>query len=255
MPSGGAYASGGAAPAPGLKLNLGFSEKSDDHTYIDPVFGPLKDVPLATNRASASVAGIEYKLADGVTANASYTRLNEADGLLGSQQQRRVRDGATARAREGTTLGVTASLAGGWTLSGSATLAHTTAPQNGLSGLTLAQSGLESTSYELVAAKSGLFSDFDRLRISLAQPLHVESGALQYTALEVIDRDTGALGTVTQTWNISGDREYRMEALYSLPVLEGRAEINGFGLVDLNPPSTPQTPVAVSVGAQFQIDL
>ncbi len=252
--SGGAYASGGVALAPGLKLNLGFSQKTDDHTYIDPVFGPLKDVPLATNRASASVADVEYKLAEGVTANASYTRLNEADGLLGSQGSG-VFAMANGARTEGTTLGVTTSLAGGWTLSGSATLAHTTAPQAGLSGLTLAQSGLESTSYELVAMKSGLFSDLDRLRVSLAQPLHVESGALQYTALEVIDRDTGALGTVTQSWSISGSREYRMEALYSLPVLEGRAEIAGFGLVDLNPPSTPQTPVAVSVGAQFQIEL
>ncbi len=62
--------------------------------------------------------------------------------------------------------------------------------------------------------KSGLFSDLDRLRVSLAQPLHVESGALQYTALEVTDRDIEVRnGTVTQTWNISGKREYRMEAL------------------------------------------
>ncbi len=98
------------------------SRRLIDHTEIDPVFGPLKDVPLATNRASASVAGIEYKLADGVTANASYTRLNEADGLLGSQGSGVACDGDRAR-NEGTTVGVTTRL-GGWSLSGSADLAQ-----------------------------------------------------------------------------------------------------------------------------------
>ncbi|HEY4940115.1 MAG TPA: S8 family peptidase [Rhizomicrobium sp.] len=252
--SGGAYASGGIAVTRGLKLSFGFSQKSDDHTYIDPTFGPLQDVPLPTNRASASVVGINYAVAQGVSVSASYTQLNEADGLLGSQGSGAFALSNGART-QGTTLGMTAALANGWQLSGSATLARTTAPQAGSTGLSLAQSGLESTAYEFVAAKSGLFSDADLMRISLTQPLHVESGALRYTALEVIDRDTGAFGPVTQSWNIAGKREYRMEALYGLTLLEGRAEIDGFGLVDLNPPSTPQTPATVTAGAQFRFDL
>ena len=250
--SGGMYASGGIAVAPGVKLSLGFSQKSDDHTYIDPTFGPLQDVPLPTNRAAAALVAVDYKLADNVSVNASYTSLNEASGLLGLQGSGAFALAGGART-QGTTIGAKAALSNGWTLSGSATLARTTAPQNTLSGLSLAQSGLQSTAYEFVAAKTGLFGDLDVLRLSLAQPLHVESGALQYTSLQVIDRLTGDVGPVTQTWNIAGNREYRMEALYSVPVFEGAAEVNGFGLLDLNPASTPQTPLSVSVGAQFRI--
>ncbi len=121
------------------------------------------------------------------------------------------------------------------------------------SGLTLDENGLQSTAFEFVAAKTGLFAELDSLRLSVTQPLHVESGALNYTSIEVIDRDTGALGLVTQAWNIAGKREYRMEALYGLTVLEGRGEVAAFGLVDLNPPGFVETPLSVSVGAQFRM--
>ncbi|HEY1629808.1 MAG TPA: S8 family peptidase [Rhizomicrobium sp.] len=252
--SGGMYASGGFALTSKLKVNLGFSEKSDDHSYVDPVYGRTQDIPLPTSRASASVAGIDYAVTDGFSLNASYTGLDEANGLLGS-------DGSGALAlsggahTQGETFGATARFGNGWTLSGSATLAHTSAPQGVKSGLTLAQDGLQSTAFEFAVTKAGLFSDVDSMRVSLTQPLHVESGALNYTSIEVTDRDTGALGPVTQTWNIAGNRELRLESMYSVPVLSGRANIDAFGLVDMNPPSTPQTSLSVSVGAQFRIGL
>ncbi len=82
---------------------------------------------------------------------------------------------------EGTTLGATAALADGWTVSGSGTLARTNAPQSALSSLSLPQAGLQSTAYELAATKLGVLSELDSLRVSLTQPLHVESGALFYT--------------------------------------------------------------------------
>ena len=140
-------------------------------------------------------------------------------------------------------------------MSGSATLARTTTPQTALSGLTLAQNGVASTAFELAVAKTGLLADADALRISLAQPLHVEDGALDYTSIEVTDRETGAVGPFTQTWNISGNREVRLEAMYSIPVLDGRADVDAFGLADLNPPSAPDTRFSMSAGAQFRIGL
>ncbi|HEY0300928.1 MAG TPA: S8 family peptidase [Rhizomicrobium sp.] len=250
--SGGAYASGGYAITRDLRVSLGFSQKTDDHLYFDPTFGPLQAVPLAPAKASASVAGIDYTLAKGVTLNASYTLLDEANGLLGAQGSGSFALANGART-EGTTLGLTTAFAGGWTLSGSATLARTTAPQAVQSSLSLSRDGLQSTAFAFVAAKSGLFSEFDTMRLSLTQPLHVESGALNYTSVEVIDRATGALGAVTQAWNVAGKREYRMEAMYGLAVFEGRGEINAFGLVDVNPPGFAETPLSVSVGAQFRV--
>src|SRR6202042_1153526 len=82
--SGGLDASGGLALTPPPKLNLGFSENSDDHAYIDPVYGPIQSVPLPTSHASAAVAGMQFQIADGFMLNASYTGLDEANGLLGS---------------------------------------------------------------------------------------------------------------------------------------------------------------------------
>ncbi len=254
LASGGMYASGGYAIGGGLKLSLGYSDKSDNHTFIDSTFGPLKALPLAPNHASASVATLSYTVAKGFTATASYTALNEADALLGAQGGGVLSLGNGARTNA-TTVGATASLGEGWLLAGSMTLAHTVAPQSSLSNLSLAQGGLESTAYELVASKTGLFSGLDALRVSFAQPLHVESGALNYTSIEVIDRSTGAVGPVAQRWDISGNREYRLEATYDLPVMEGRAHINAFSLVDLNPPSMPDTKMELAVGAAFRVQL
>ncbi|MEJ0024871.1 MAG: S8 family peptidase [Rhizomicrobium sp.] len=252
--SGGMYASGGYSVTRDLKLNFGFSQKSDDHIYVDPTFGPLKELPLATARASASVAGLSYALGRDLTINASYTQLTEDDGLLGSQGS-----GALAFAggahTEGTTLGATAALSDGWTVSGSGTLARTNAPQSAVSSLSLSQAGLQSTAYELAATKLGVLSEDDSLRFSLTQPLHVESGALNYTSLQVVDRQSGTLGPVTQTWNIAGKREYRMETTYDVPVLEGRGAVDGFAVLDMNPPSAPDTPVSMSVGAQIRFAL
>ena len=252
--SGGMYADSAVSVAPGLKLSVGFSQKSDDHTYIDPVFGPLKDVPLPTDNTSAAVFSVDYKIADRLAFNASFTRLDEADSLLGAQGSGAFAMPGSAHTN-GTTLGLTAGLSDGWSLTGSATLARTATPHLGLSSLTFSKDALVSTAFEIVATKSGLFAELDQLRISLTQPLHIESGALDYTSLQVVDRDTGAMGPVTQSWNIAGRREYRMEAMYGIPVLEGRAQIDGFALVDLNPPGAANTPVSLAVGGQFTFGL
>jgi hypothetical protein len=254
LASGGMYANGGYAIGKDLKLSVGFSEKSDNHTVIDPTFGPLRTLPLADNRASASVATLSYTLTKGIIATASYTELDEANAVLGAEGGGVLSMSNGART-QATTLGATASLGGQWTLGGSLTLAHTSAPQSSLSNLTLADGGLQSTAFELVAAKIGLFGDTDMMRVSFAQPLHVESGALTYTSIGVTDRSTGAVGPVAQSWSVSGNREYRLEASYGMPLFEGRAHLDAFSLVDLNPPIMPDTQLSVSAGAAFRIEL
>src|SRR5581483_4549401 len=146
-----------------------------------------------------------------------YTALDESDGLLGAQGGGVLSfPGARTSAA---TLGATAKFASGWELAATAT-AGSTAMAGSNSALSLEQNSLRTTAYELAATKSGLFRDGDRLRISVAQPLHIESGTLIYRSVEVVDRATGALGPVTQKWNISGNRESRNEALYAMPVLD-----------------------------------
>jgi hypothetical protein len=249
--SGGGYARGSIAVSDSLNLNLGISQKTDNHLWIDPMLGPLQTLPLAANHAYASVTGVEYTITRGVTLNASYTSLAEADGLLGAQGGG-VLDFAGGSRTGAATFGSTATFADGWTVSGSATFAHTTAqPADGF--VSLSRDGLLSTAYELVAGKSGVFRTGDTLRFSFAQPLHVESGALQYQSVEVIDRDTGALGVVNQSWNVSGNRELRVETLYELPLMEGRANVEGFGLADVNSPLAGGQGISVSIGARFRM--
>jgi hypothetical protein len=251
LASGGAYAQGGLRFG-NAHISLGYSEKSDNHIYMDPTYGPLRTVPLATTRASASMVGVDYDITAHFTLNAAYTALDENNGLLGAQ-------GAGALALAGartnaTTLGATMNFDGGWALAASATAGHTIG-NGGQSALTIASGGLHSTAYELVAKKSGLFGEQDELRVSFTQPLHVDNGTLQYQEVEVTDRDTGTLGAVTQSWNISGHREHRMEAIYAVPVLDGRAQVSGFGLVDMNPPERSGRAVSLSAGAQIQLNL
>jgi len=231
--SGGAY--GRAEMAVGrVRFGFGYTQKRDDHMYLDPKYGPVLEENLAPNRASASLFTVDYELTKSVRLNASYTNLHEADGLLGAQGGGFF-DMVGGTETAATTVGASFELSGGWKLLASATTADSRSPKFAGGALSFTTANLSSTAYEVVAMKSGLFDDNDSFRLSLAQPLHLESGALQYRSLQVVDRQTGELGSFSQTWNVSGKREYRGEALYGLPVLEGAARLEGYALVDLNP--------------------
>jgi hypothetical protein len=247
--SGGTYASAFAELGDGL-VSLGYSRNADSHTIVDPKFGPMPEFALPTYRAQASTIAISWPLL-GVRLNAAYTHLAEADGLLGAQAS-----GALAfnggSDTDAATLGFVAAL-GAFDLSGSATMARTAASDFG--GPLALDKGLAATAYEIAASTSTLFAAGDSLRLSLAQPLHVESGSLAWQSFEVVDRESGRLGLVRQDWDVSGNREYRAELLYSLPVLEGRGQVSAFGLADLNPPAMAASTVSLSLGARFQLGL
>jgi len=254
--SGGLYAQGSLLIGHSAHLNIGFTQKTDDHTYVDPTFGAVKTSPLARSDSSASVIGVDYAIFPGFTVNTSFTRLDEANGLLGSQGSGlfSMSEGAQTTA---TTAGAMAALGGGWSVAGSATTAQSSTPQFATSALSFSRNDLTSTAYELVATKLGVFDAFDQIRVSFTQPLHIQSGTIKYQSLQVADRSTGELGADSQSWNLGGAREYRMESLYSAPILDGKAQVQAFGVVDLNPPSTGARPIPLelSVGAQFHVDL
>ncbi|MGN6515383.1 MAG: S8 family peptidase [Rhizomicrobium sp.] len=250
LASGGAYAQGGMSFG-GLHFSAGYSEKTDDHIYTDATFGPMRSVPLPTNKAAASVFGLDYALTGNFTFNASYTSLNEYDGFLGAQGGGVLSFGNGARTNAAT-VGGTANFDGGWGFAASATLGNTT-PGSTNSALSFTTTTMRSTAYEFVGKKTGVFGEKDELRVSFTQPLHVENGGLQYRSIEVVGRSTGALGPVTQTWNIAGPREHRIEAIYAVPVLNDRVQLAGFGLVDMNAAETNGRSTALSAGLQIQI--
>ncbi|HWA31379.1 MAG TPA: S8 family peptidase [Rhizomicrobium sp.] len=250
LASGGAYVQGGMTFG-AVHFSAGFSEKSDDHVYIDQTFGPIHTIPLPSNRAAASVFGMDYALAKNFALNVSYTSLDEYDGFLGAQGGGVLSFGNGARTGAAT-VGGTATFDGGWTFAASATLGNTRAGNTG-SALSFTSSNMRSTAYEFVGKKIGVFGKSDELRVSMTQPLHIENGALRFTSVEVIDRDTGALGPVTQTWNIAGPREHRIEAIYAVPVLNDRVKLAGFGLVDMNAPETNGRKTGLTAGLQVQV--
>ncbi|MBV9418403.1 MAG: hypothetical protein JO348_01395, partial [Alphaproteobacteria bacterium] len=214
-------------------------------------FGPVKGTPLTTAKATASVIALEYKLTGNVSLNVSYTGLAEANGLLGAQGSGALSlPGSTTDAA---TVGATAHLADGWQVSGSATMGRTHAAYNPLQSINLTHD-LDSTAFEVVAGKQGLFGESDMLRVSLTAPLHVEGGALEYRSMEVVDRSTGEIGEVTHSWNVSGKREYRMEALYRTPIMDGKGEVAAFSLIDVNPP-TVNNNVSLTIGTRLKFGL
>lgn len=251
LASGGTYAQGHVDIGDSLTVRLGFTEKTDDHTYIDPKFGPIQSIPLAPNSSFAYVASLDYAVLDGVSVDASYTNLTEARGLFGAQG-----GGALAMtggsSTQAATVGAKASFGDGWTVSGTATFARSAAPQFQNSALSFDHGTVSALAYELAARKAGLFTEADNLRVSLTQPLHVEQGSLRYTALEVVDRETGKLGAVTQSWSIAGKPEYRMETVYSLPFWDDRASLDGYGLVRLNPSELPRAATELAAGAELR---
>lgn len=250
LASGSVYAQAGMT-FDGLHVSAGYTEKRDDHVFIDPTFGPQMSVPLPANRAAASVLGVDYALTKNLGLNVSYTSLDEYDGFLGAQGGGVLSFGKGARTNA-LTVGGTAALDGGWSLAVSAT-AGNTVPGATQSALTFTSHNMRSDAYEFVATKKGVFGDDDTLRFSVAQPLHLENGGLKFQSLEVIDRDTGQLGPVTQNWSMTSAREQRIEAIYAVPVLDNTAELSGFGLFDMNALDSHGQTDSVSAGMQIKI--
>jgi hypothetical protein len=54
----------------------------------------------------------------------------------------------------------------------------------------------------------------------------------------VVNRDTGELGVVTQSLDISGQRQLAGEAIYSRPLSDGRGVVGLFGRVETAPAGT-----------------
>jgi hypothetical protein len=119
--------------------------------------------------------------------------------------------------------------------------------------LAIAPEGAVTSAYQASLTKNGLFGENDALRLSFAQPLHVESGALQTQTLNVIDRTTGELGLVGNRIGLTaGDRRFVTEALYGTPVLKGRANLSLFGQYDTAPMFTPGESAATG-GLRFTV--
>ncbi|HEX8382042.1 MAG TPA: S8 family peptidase [Sphingomonas sp.] len=202
-------------------------------------------------RATASTMTLAYRATGRLTANIGYTMLSEDTGLLGirSLDRNDLRSGSTTDAA---TFGADYAVADGLSLALTGTVGRTRAGETGSQGIAVASGGLVSSAWQVAVAKVGLFDDQDRVRLTLAQPLHIERGRIGITGVEVIDRQTGELGDVTQFADVErGQRRFVAEALYGRSVANGTAQVNLFGRADLR--ADDRTQPSLTMGGSFRI--
>ncbi len=223
--SGGAYGSVDVRLGDGFRLNAGISTSGDPLNAEG--YGRNSDIPLTSQferySADALMLSLGYDVSETFGLRASFTQLSEEDGLLGVRSMQD--DFSTSTVTDGMTLGADVKLDDGYLFGFSFTLGRTRRNENDLQVI----EPVISSGFEFAFSKAGVFGEDDRARLTFGQPLTVESGALRYSQIGVVDRHTGELGLVTQDFGIApAVRHYQAEFMYATPVLEGDGELGVF---------------------------
>lgn len=220
-------------------------------------FNPLTGVDVEENQtfgrrdAFAAVAELAYRPAERLTVAAAFTGLSEAESILGLQGAGALAVGEDVRSG-GVTVSARYELASWLALSGSATGSRVFGEQAEASGLAVDDAGLLASAFQVNAEISGVMAKTDRLTLSAAQPLYVESGALSFGSMQVTDRQTGDLGFTESRWEIGeGIRHFAFEADYSVALEETGVELGVFTRYDLNDVDIEGRFNALSVGGRL----
>ncbi|WP_108809833.1 S8 family serine peptidase [Sphingorhabdus sp. Alg231-15] len=229
LASGGGFVDAEFAVSKNTKIAFGMTSRRLDHSenmaLTEAERGQLRGAK--DYQASAFNLRMTHKPLKAATVSVSFATLNEKDGLLGVQSalDNDLRHGSTSRTM---TVGASFDLPHGINIAASATAALT--KSNGGTDQNLRTSGnVRSSAYAFSIGKQGLMRKDDRLRLSFTQPLHVENGTLEYSAVEVIDRSTGEIGNVTRDFRITDQsRRFTGEFLYATPI-KGGGELSFFG--------------------------
>lgn len=234
--SGDEYASASFDISQVTSVTFGFTSKDDNHIIQDPLTGQNNKLVDGYDdyRASAFNVGVDHMISKAFSVSGSYVLLDEETGLLGAQ-------GTGALSLSGgslsdsVTLGANMRPAEDLTVSLSATVGHTRGTRFDNSLLGVGDEGLQTTAFALSAQKKGLFGKEDGLRWTFMQPLHIESGGIEYSSIQVVDRRTGELGNVTETWNLNNsNRKLVTEVLYATPIMNDALELSLFGEARFN---------------------
>ncbi len=226
LASGEAFASASYKATPTTMITAGFSEEREDWRDLVGVSDLQREIQrnLGAREASAFTLGVEQKVTDNVSVNMQWTNLREDDALLGAQTSSEDFLGKGSKT-EAVTLSATFDLGDGLSFDLSATGASTDAADGQFLFNT---DRVLSTAGQITMNKHGLMGENDVLRVSLGQPLTIESGELQFNSDQVVDRETGELGVVTQTIGIETKRRMTGEIVYATPLTQN-SEFGLFG--------------------------
>ena len=236
----------------GVALNVGITQRRD---VRDPnAFGMTSGVASGASayEANAEHIGADISVHRNLMVHTALTVLRENTGLLGVQSlnQGDLRGGSTSK---GVTLGFDWNVLPDVTLTASGTLANTRAA--GGQSLITGAGGINSSAGEIALSKFGLFSNTDRLRLTLNRPMQVDSGRIHYQTVAVVDRLTGDLGLIDQSTSAATQkRPLSAEALYGVTLPRQSAEIQMFVRAEANDQqATALKPMNYTAGGRYRI--
>ena len=255
LASGGEFMNLSANLVPGLALSAGVTRRHDERDFSQlGATTPTEASGAFAYNAQAEHVGLAMALNPQLVVRTSLTRLHEDSGLLGMQSMDR-QDLSGGSVSNGRTIGFDYALGDDLLVSASGT--WTTTETTGDQALSIAHGGLHGFAAEAAVAKANLFAQGDMMRVTVSQPMRVESGSLQYRDYGVVDRTTGALGYVTQTVSAeSPEHPIAVDLLYQRPVSGAAFALYARAERGVSDPLNPQlSPNAVSFvgGAKVKI--
>ena len=225
LASGEAFGALAVALTPATTVRVGFTENrldAEERAAGDPLARMIRP-QFDDLRASAVTLDLEQRVSDRVNVGVHYTRLSEANGLLGMQASNVML--GMGSDTEALTVSGAVQLSPTLRLDVSATGATSELSE----GQLLHNDGrVVSTAAQIAMTGSQVFSQDDTLRVSFGQPMTVEQGTLALESEAVIDRSTGERGQVTQHIGISSKRRMTGEVVYATS-LRPNAQLGLFG--------------------------
>jgi Subtilase family len=226
--SGQSHMAARAKLTPNMRISVGFTNARRD--IKDELTGTSREIfdqqrMIGDFEASAANVRVDYTITPKINAGVSFTQLNETRSLFGTRSMARDDFGGGTTSRSAT-VSADAVIFDKLQLFGSATVASSGSDQNANFRI----GKMTSTAWQIGMAANGLLQSRDHLRLSVAQPLTVESGSADFQTVGVVDRETGEKGIITQRVDISepASRRFRIEAHYGLTTPSNAAQLSLF---------------------------
>lgn len=251
LASGGVFASFDFALSDDLRISTGLTSQDLDLKIETEALGHERRVfeGLPAYQSTAFNATLTYTPSDAITLTAGYTRLEEDTGLLGVQWVDGGLDmGAVTHVAS---FGAAFDVGYDIDLAVSASFA-TTNVGGGNTNLSLIDDA-KSSAFELAVNRRKLFSDSDLVRLSVSQPMNTDDGRMEYTSVEVIDRETGEIGVVTRSFGLESTPDYIGEIAYGTALMDGNGELSIFAKSEFRTQTFEADEPELSAGAAFRL--